>query len=224
MDDDIDIGMTRENYNRFLEIAISNLSEDYFLQIPKTDKNTPFAYAKVRKNGTEFVEWCNRNIDMHKGIYIDIFPYDNIPDNEKQRKRQFVYINIINTIYVWSKTPDITEIPNNIISKFKQILRRTAYYMLKLVPSNLLLKLLDKKINLYNKVTTTTKACLFFPQYMIEYMEVKTLYPLKECKFEELIVPIPQNIDKYLTSHYGNYMELPPEEKRIGHRPYKIKL
>ncbi len=84
-DDDVDIGMTRENYEKFLEIAPEKLKNDYFLQTRKTDKKAPYMYAKVRKNGTVFMEWNKRNLDMHHGIYIDIFPYDNVPDDIKER-------------------------------------------------------------------------------------------------------------------------------------------
>lgn len=67
-DDDMDIAMTRENYNRFLEIAKTELGAEYFLQTWDTDKNYPMPFAKVRLNGTKYVENVFEKAQMHQGI------------------------------------------------------------------------------------------------------------------------------------------------------------
>ena len=59
-DDDIDIGMTRENYNKFLKVAPGELGPSYFLSWIETDPHTPYYFAKVKKNNTLFVEKCSR--------------------------------------------------------------------------------------------------------------------------------------------------------------------
>ena len=56
-DDDIDIGMTRDNYEKFLKIASSELKKDYFLQNVYTERETPFLYSKIRKNGKFTMEF-----------------------------------------------------------------------------------------------------------------------------------------------------------------------
>ena len=87
-DDDIDIGMTRENYNKFLKVAPGELGPSYFLSWIETDPHTPYYYAKVKKNNTLFVEEMFKNIPMHPGIFVDIFPFDRIPDNKLLRQMQ----------------------------------------------------------------------------------------------------------------------------------------
>ena len=79
-DDDVDMGMTRENYNRFLREAPSVLKKGFFLQWTGTEPLYPFYFAKVRMDGTAFVEEYYREVDMHHGIYVDIFPLDKVPD------------------------------------------------------------------------------------------------------------------------------------------------
>lgn len=222
-DDDIDIGMTRENYNKFLNIAQSYIHKDFFLQTPYEDKNSPFAYAKVRKNNTVFVEWCNRNVRMHSGIYVDIFPYDNIPDDEFLRKKQFQKVQLLQKLFMWRQTPDINVKPLNIGEHIKNFIRRSIYLFIKLIPKKIILSKLNYQMCLYNDTNTKTKACLFFPKYMVECMENEVLYPLCYTMFENISVPVPNNIDKYLKTHYGNYEELPPKEERVGHKPYRIK-
>ena len=73
-DDDIDIGMTRDNYEKFIKIANTKLSEEFFLQTMETEEETPFYFAKVRKNKTKFIEKYVKDINMNHGIFIDIFP------------------------------------------------------------------------------------------------------------------------------------------------------
>lgn len=89
-DDDMDIGMLRSEYDKFIEIAPHKLSSEYFLQTWSSDKNYPFPFAKMRKLGTSYVESRLKDIDMHHEIWIDIFPYDSYPDDKKSQKlRQF---------------------------------------------------------------------------------------------------------------------------------------
>ena len=68
-DDDIDIGMTRENYNKFLKVAPEELGPSYFLSWIETDPHTPYYFAKVKKNDTLFVEEMFKNVPMHPGIF-----------------------------------------------------------------------------------------------------------------------------------------------------------
>ena len=86
-DDDIDIGMMRDDFEKFIEVAPAALNKGYTLQHFKTDPKTPTYHAKVRKDGTEFVEWYARNMDIHQGIFVDIMPHDLIPENEEERAK-----------------------------------------------------------------------------------------------------------------------------------------
>lgn len=95
-DDDVDIGMKREDYNRFLEVAPKELGEDYFLSWLETDPHTPYYFAKVKKNHTLFVEPMFKDVPMHPGIFVDIFPFDKIPDNRILQKMQYSLVNFLN--------------------------------------------------------------------------------------------------------------------------------
>lgn len=88
-DDDIDIGMTRDDYNRFLKIAPTELNRDYFLSWYESDSHTPFFYAKLKKNRTLFIEEHFKDVPMHQGIFIDIFPYDKAHENKWIQRFQF---------------------------------------------------------------------------------------------------------------------------------------
>lgn len=78
-DDDIDVAMPREDYDRFAQIAPRELDPQYFYQSPDTDPYYFLSYNKVRKNGTKIYEERFENAGFHKGIFIDIFPLDFCP-------------------------------------------------------------------------------------------------------------------------------------------------
>ena len=85
-DDDLDIGMTDENYFKFLKICEEKLDKDkYFVQTPKTEKNYYLSFAKIRDITTTLVEENNVDIDITYGVYIDVFPFVGVPNNKMNR-------------------------------------------------------------------------------------------------------------------------------------------
>lgn len=88
----------------------------------------------------------------------------------------------------------------------------------------LILDKIEYEMTKYNNTNTKSCACLFFPQYMVEYMDKETLYPIRTIKFEDTFFPCPNDLHKYLKNHYGDYNLLPPIEERIGHKPYIVEI
>ncbi len=223
-DDDADIGMSRDDYEKFLVVAQNQLDKAYFLQTPDTDQNAPFVYAKIRKNGTEFVEWRVRDIDMHQGIFIDIFPYDNVPDDERERKRQFWNVQMLQRLFVYRQTPNISRKPETAMDFARSILRNMVCRFVKLIPKSWLLAMLQREMCRYNHLPTKMKACLPYPIYMNNYIACEDLYPLRNVAFEGLDLLAPNNLDAYLRNRYGDYSQLPPVESRNGHAPCLVRL
>ena len=84
-DDDIDVGMLREEYNKFLEVAKDELRPEFFLQTYETDPNYPKALARLCVNGTRYMLKWEKDADIHHGVFTDIFPYDNSPNDKLQQ-------------------------------------------------------------------------------------------------------------------------------------------
>ena len=80
-DDDIDVGMLREEYDIFLQKAGELLPDYLFLQCVHTEDNYYRNSAKIRHNETAYIETCVKDMDIHHGVFIDIFPLDNYPTN-----------------------------------------------------------------------------------------------------------------------------------------------
>ena len=225
-DDDIDIGMTRENYNKFLQAAPEVLPSEMILQTPSLkDKICPYFYTKVRLNGTKFVEYCNRNLPMPQGIYVDIFPFDEVPDDEKEAKKQWEHAQKLVKRFVYRQSPDISQKPTTLKLKFKSILRRTIHSLYRLfIPYNKLYGQLCETFECYNGTGQNTVACLNFSKFKADYLLKKDLKPLQTHNFEGKKYYVPNNCDTYLKTHYGDYMQLPPVEERFGHKPFLIEL
>lgn len=220
-DDDIDIGMLREDYEKFLKIAPLQLKNGYTLQHFSTEKNTPTYFAKVRKDGTEFIEKYTRKIKMHHGIFVDIMPYDYIPEESKLREQYNKKTQRLGQLYI-AKTVWTTSITQNKKKKiFGSIARACLHLCLLFVPKKKIFERLDKSLTAYNGIaikmlSSRGRSCF--------ECKLEDLFPLKIHRFENIKVYIPAEADKLLKTQYGDYMVLPPEEKRKGHAPYKLTI
>ena len=114
-DDDIDVGMTRENYDNFLRVAEQYLGEEFYLQSPSSDRKSPYSYSKLMLKGTLFLEYAQRNLKTQSGIYVDIFPFDEVPDNESENERQFKAVQFYKKLYVMRMLPTVSKAPENLI-------------------------------------------------------------------------------------------------------------
>ncbi|MFM1515470.1 LicD family protein [Helcococcus ovis] len=215
-DDDIDIAMLREDYEKFLKVAQKDFGNEYFLQTKNTDKKYPLFYAKVRKNNTSFVEWAFRGLNMHHGIYVDVFIFDTLPlENTEKYVEKCIKLNrqgIRKYVPTVNKKPTFSS--SFIIGWLKKKLARILFMF---IPA----KIFDEKINneftKYANESYNNKklACLSFndPYYFYE----NNIFPTKTLKFEDYEFPVPNNYDEHLKTYYGEYMEIPPVEKRETH-------
>ena len=217
-DDDIDVAMTRDNYIRFLNEASAVLSSKFVIQSPYNEKKSPFPYTKLRKKGTKFIEEFNHKLDIEKGIYIDIYPVDNIPDDEKLRMKQYKKVDLYRKLYYHRQCLHAAfPFP---ISKFKiYFFRLILHYSTRILPQTFYINKIDKFMTKYNSVKTKRKACLFSPNYDNIYIK---LYPLIKKNFEDIDVMVPNCYNDHLKKRYGDYMKDIPAYKRIGHIPYEF--
>lgn len=218
-DDDIDLGMTRENYTRFLSEAPALLSKEYTLQEFTTEPDTPFYFAKVRKVGTRFVESEWVGLPISDGIYIDIFPYDRIPDDErlarKQRAKVGFWINcfMAKSVWLWrwfGKPNNGVVFPKSLPSCLAIRLVSSLYSKAKIYNK------LNAELTRYNNTSASRYNIVRMPKDMIP---VKDIERLEERKFGDIVVMAPANIESYLRSHYGDIQKWLPEEKRLNHAP-----
>ena len=207
-DDDIDVGMMREDYERFITAAEKELGERFFLQIFKTD---PYYYkfnAKIRLNHTFFPEKSSVNM-QHRGIFIDIFPFDYLPEDDSKAKEMLQRSRVLFR-RVWFTRPDIKPV------LFKDKLLKLLYsgWSYQKQRTNY-----ENFIRSFENDKTGKTTCFIY--HMLrkkDYMfNVDDMLPVKPVPFEDRTYMIMNDPDAYLTIMYGDYMQLPPVEKRVSH-------
>ena len=221
-DDDIDLGMTRENYQRFLREAPALLAKDYHLQEFTTEPDTPFYFAKVRKCGTRFVESEWVGLPIEDGIYIDIFPYDRIPDNRslerKQRSRVRFWVNCFTAKSVWlwrwfGRANNGVVMPKSLLSC--AAIRLVTAFMSK----EQIYKRLHCELTRYNDTQASRYNIVRMPKDMIS---VQAIENPERRKFGDMEVWAPSDLETYLRNHYGDIQKWLPEDKRLNHAPEQL--
>ena len=208
-DDDIDIAMPRNDYEKFIDIINNSNNERYYLiSYKSSNKQSKYCkqFAKFCKTGTVFAE-SYKNPDGYSGIFMDIFPFDNCvlffaPLHTKLiiiiRNLCRIKANLIATRKKWKL------FIGNIIccfftEKFLNNLHRKLYLI-------------------FNK--NKTRYISFFSGrygHKRETHKYDEIFPLSKALFEGKYYSVPGNWDLFLKILYGNYMELPPVEERHVH-------
>lgn len=219
-DDDIDIGMLRDDYEKFLKHAPNKLAEGYTLIHFIYEKNTPTYFAKIKKDGTKFVEKYARKIKMHQGVFIDIMPYDEIPDNELELKKYKRRVKIWNQLYI-AKSVRTATFASTKHKRLLTCIRTILHTLLIPVSKEWLFICTDKAIRSFNGKGCNRVSSRAIPAFECK---IEDLLPVRNHTFENLNIAIPCNAEKLLETQYGNYMQLPPEEKRYSHAPIELKL
>ena len=215
------IGMPRKHYEAFLRYAAEELPEGYFLQTFFTEKNSPFYFAKVRKDNTKFVEYYIKDLDIHHGLFVDIFPFDNVPDNDMLKKLHYRLCRIANHLYLSKALTTVCSSRFERKDNYKGFIRKLLHFMLLPVPKSLLFRILDGCVRMFNN-----KSCSEISHIVRRRLRVKLddLYPLVYLPFGETQIPVPNNYDAYLTAQYGDYKSPPVDSKRYEHMPYCIEF
>ena len=223
-DDDIDVGMMRSDYERFAKVAQQELGDRFFLQSPDTEPHTPFYFMKVRMNGSRFSESTFKHIDMHQGIFVDIFPFDKVPRQKWLERLQHKVVFFLNGLFIakeiWQwKHCGRCDIPEPrkrgwLPCFFTRLLisllgKRTIYKMMYGVQT------IFNGRNL-NEVKNIITRSEHLPIADIEHTQTVTLGPLQVEAARDLLL--------YLNNHYGSVRKDIPDEMKVSHRPEELVL
>lgn len=206
-DDDIDIGMLREDYDRFVALFPQKCDRsNYVLGSPELDKRWHIPFGKVMDMNTLFLQ---DGQDM--GVNIDIFPYDDVPNDPKLTARMYKMrdrLKYISAAQMTRKPPS------------GNILRRLAVCVLRFVlhrfPDYYFMHLLYKKAQRW-KGTNSAWLGDFVGESYVPPLEKRIVRERKEVPFEDRMYKIPVDYDTWLGAWFGDYMTLPPEDARKRH-------
>ncbi|MBQ8741133.1 MAG: LicD family protein [Clostridia bacterium] len=226
-DDDVDIAMTREAYMRFVEVFESNMCDKYILNAPNYSKESISRFPKVLKKDSVYITGDTTNIDLCK-LYIDIFLLENVPENKFVRAVKGILCNGLEFIsgqvhFIRYSTVDERKMYKeyDAVSYYIRLCIGKLFSFLSVSTYN---NLVDKVVQYKNE-----KSKLYgFPtgrkHYFGEILPRETFFPLIRLPFEGYMMPVPENYKRYLKNLYGNFMQIPDEDKREHHYIKKIQL
>lgn len=203
-DDDIDIAMTKVDHDRFLKVATTHLPTQMQLFNPYLEKGKE-PVTKVRDLNSLYIEFGDDfQAEYEKGIFVDIFPFvpcPSIPDKliEFIGKGASKSYSILHKKHYYS------------IRSFAEFF----YFGLKYIVCLCLWKITSVFIPNGRYLSNT----IYNNQYGKRHLR-DSVFPLTTMEFEGKKYKVPANSDVYLKDLYGDYMQLPPEDKRIGHAYY----
>ena len=215
-DDDVDVVMLREDYDRFIQLAQTELRNPYFLQTPENDPDCFYGgYGKLRDSNTAALEPQNTGRNCNQGIWIDVFPLDRYPTNRAARKRLQRRVTFVQRL-LYAKCYHIQagmlkEIYDTRISFYylmRKILTKEAlYHFLQILFTSC-------KGQEYRAIL----ACYYGNSEIKNVFDEKDFDKLIELSFEDMKIYTSANYEKWLRQRYGeDYMIPPPEWKRVPH-------
>lgn len=212
-DDDIDIWMPREDYEKFVDYCIANADslKPFELKHYRTCKE--YIYPIARLSDSRYVSSYKNAKDYGLGLFVDIYPLDGIDIRDKRFirsiKRRIWWISLCGSDHL-------------IASKcfLKTVCKIPFYWISRCINLNRLLRKQDIAAQKYDFNTSEMFTCVTW--------EIGKCYKKEDIRsfiwvdFENESMPIPVGYENILKHEYGDYMKLPPEEERFGHHCYRI--
>lgn len=214
-DDDLDIGMPRADYNKFLKVAPAVLGHTaYFLQTPFSDKNYGLSYSKLIDTDTYIEEFNNVNY-AKKGIFIDIFPIDVISENAAEQVSQISRLKLYDGSIIVRLGYSLTD---STILKLFRPLSTDQYAQVRKIKHQR-----DDLMQQYeHSGSSLAKNLASQYRYDKEIFRIEDLDNLIAVPFEGRSVMIPQRYDQLLTQLYGDYMQVPDGDKQVNKHFKKV--
>ena len=212
-DDDIDVMMPREDYDRFVQVWGESEHGDYILQRYENTPEIPNNFSKIRKNHTAYLQSeREKHVSYHKGIFVDIFPVDAVAEGRLARRIQLALCSV-SLLYSRGYRSGNRGL-SGLAERVFLLAPKRSYRALQLW--------LEKRAFRWKQhdrgwfIACTYKACriVFPPDLFDELVAV----PFNGKQYLAV-----KSADTYLRIQYGDYMKLPPEEERVlKHHPLLV--
>lgn len=225
-DDDIDVAMPRKDYERFLQVASLECGEDFFVQTPENDPEYHLFFAKMRMENTVFIESSLQKSGSRSGFYIDIFPYDAIPDSEDEMRAQICKAERLAAFLSISRSKEPQMGPHGALTaELLKIIWKTLHYGMRIfrVTGDKIWKQCQENFIRYEDTNAKRRTCFCMDAEKWIVFEDEIIN-LLDMPFEDMTVKVPVGYDQILKRNYGNYWELPPKEQRVNHMPAAIQF
>lgn len=215
-DDDIDVGVPRKDYEQLRKLSNTILSNSRFqFEFPDTN-NACFAtpYAKLYDTETTLVEKYHK--PYKRGVFIDVFPLDGTGNNQQESDSYYRKLK-------WGYNFFMTKVAT--VNKRRSLLKNAAIVFARIVPgaflsTRTLRMILDKEASQKDFDNYIMGGNIFGNWGLKEIMKTSIMGKPSEYKFNGIVIYGVEHYDEYLSNLYGDWRQLPPEEKRVSHHDY----
>lgn len=201
-DDDIDVIMLRDQYYKFLDVAQESLdSGKYYVQKERSE-HWPMLFSKLRLNNTACIEkYHAKDPEMHQGVYIDIFPCDNLADMKLKRIMQFVSSKVLLAKCLFTRGYETNSLLKKAFMQFCRILPDGPFIKICIRESDCD----SAKVHTFLAGGSAYKKCVFSREVFEELISLT---------FEDGMFPVSAHFDEMLTTLYGDYRSIPKADDR----------
>lgn len=227
-DEDADVGLVRDDYERLFDLFTKEYSDKYWVQSIKSSDKYDLTFMKIRRKGTKYIELFEQETEV-AGVFMDVYALDNVPNFFLWRAfhgaiSNFLYL-CCSCVRIKEKKKRVLEYLNNKkaarLIKFKSFLG-TCLSFISLHRWCVIADKWSKKCKNNNSRYVT------FPNgrnhYFGEMCKRDSFFPLKACEFEGYSLSAMNDPQEYLCGLYGDYMTVPPKEKRERHTIVELDL
>lgn len=220
-DDDVDICMPREDLDRLVNIVQNDASGRYGIMNSQVNGKYPLATTRLTLNGTEFRDAALQTVEFESCIFLDLFPLDNVPDDEKLYRKQAWRAWLANKLSIARSVGD----PYIAGGGLRAFVLRTGTKAMRGVLRLPGLRSIDlnaislREQTRYNGEPTRRIGFLCDTDRLGHTYDRDDLFPVRLASFEDMLVPIAFRAEKLLSAFYGDYMTPPPSDQRQEHYP-----
>lgn len=226
-DDDIDVAIPRDDFEKLISCVEEEMGDKYLIMNTERYPDYPLMTTRMVLRGTKFKEEALKNVEAPLGIFLDLYPFDKMSDDSKEARKQ------ARDAWFWSKILILRSIPFPMLGfagwkgKLVHAVCGAAHAVLSVchIPKLWIYRKAYEAETRFNHLGEVKRLNFFCDtKPFMNMYETKDIYPLQKLPFEDTMLNFPRNMHKNLTGMYGDYMELPPEEKRKNHFPYELEF
>ena len=220
-DDDIDLAMPREDYEKAMKILERDFKDKYTIVNAERFNDFPVMNTHIIINDSTFITTEDNRGKYPKGIFLDIFPLDNVPTDASARQKQNKKAWFLSKLLIMKHIP-FPHLPlKGVKAKCAHAVTATVWFFLNLfcISHKFLYGLCYRECTKYNGTDTGIYSYLCDTGIGTCVYEKSSLFPLRKMKFENTEIYFPNNLEDTLTALYGDFMQLPPIEDRVNRCP-----
>ena len=203
-DDDIDLAMMREEYTKFVEACKTDLDSSRFVfQDCHTDKQCGFIFGKIRRKGTILSENYSYHLPFEQGVWVDIFVYDYVSNDENVRAKDRKRMKFIQNLYIIRCGYKFPEDKSKVFKLAYHLIKPFTY----LFSYDFYIKKMDREMNKYNE-NPTNYVFNYAGAYPDRGLFSKDMFKeLVSHEFDGRECNVVKEYDAYLKQIYGDYMK-----------------